>query len=94
MTCDMHYELDWSYRLRTNISCADAVEIDPCFATTACMCDTGYYRVAETMPKKRSGLIYNGFVEVFEEFERREVAKENGISIDEDDKILELMEDW
>ena len=72
MLCDMHYELDWSYRLRTKVECSEAVKTDPCFATTACMCDTGYFKVASTMPAKPEDLVYDGFTEVFDEFERIE----------------------
>ena len=50
--CDMHYELDWSYRLRTEVKCAEAYDKDPCFATSACMCNTGYFLVYDTMPAK------------------------------------------
>ena len=89
MMCDMHYELDWSYRLRTEVSCDKAEEVDPCFATTACMCDTGYFSVADTMPEKRSGLVYDGFIDVFEEFERVEDARKNG-STEDEDQILGL----
>ena len=30
--------------------CELANEIDPCFATYACFCDNGYFRLAENMP--------------------------------------------
>jgi len=36
------------------------------------MCNTGFFRVASTMPTKPEDLVYDGFVEVFEEFERIE----------------------
>lgn len=50
VSCDLHYELDWNYRLRKTINCADVASIDPCFATFACICDNGYYQIASNMP--------------------------------------------
>lgn len=50
LTCDLHYELDWNYRLTSVIDCVDVLVKDPCFGTNACFCDNGYYKVAETMP--------------------------------------------
>ena len=88
MMCDMHYELDWSYRLRTEVNCVEALETDPCFATTACMCDTGYFKVADTMPEKPKDLVYDGFKAVFKEFERIEATKNNVevvTTVDEED---------
>lgn len=52
LTCDLHYELDWNYRLTSVTECAKAATADPCFGTNACFCDNGYYRVAQTMPAR------------------------------------------
>jgi len=100
MMCDMHYELDWQYRLRTKVECATAHDIDPCFATTACMCDTGFFRVVETMPTKPVELVYDGFTEVFttyEDLERKKNRPDRAVdgvgAVEEDDKILG-MELW
>lgn len=46
----MHYDLDWSTRLRITKSCSSAISDDPCFGTFACICDNGYMRIAENMP--------------------------------------------
>ena len=51
VTCDLFYELDWSYRLSYTMPCEQAAEVDPCFATYACFCDNGYFRLAENMPE-------------------------------------------
>jgi len=66
--CDMHYELDWSFRLRTSISCETAAQKDPCFSTSACLCDTGYYRISKLMPKPKEDDSYDGFAEILQEF--------------------------
>lgn len=51
VSCDLHYDLDWSYRLRTIMACADAVNKDPCYATNACLCSNGYFSVSDAMPE-------------------------------------------
>ena len=51
ITCDLHYEPDWSYRLRAEINCNQVVEKDPCFATYACICDNNYFQIASLMPE-------------------------------------------
>lgn len=68
VSCDMHYELDWSTRLRTELPCEEAIIADPCFATTACLCSNDYYRVSETMPAPSSITSYDGFTSVIEVF--------------------------
>ena len=50
VSCDLLYDLDWSYRLRTELSCAEAAKKNPCFATNACLCNNGYYAVSAAMP--------------------------------------------
>lgn len=52
LTCDLHYELDWNYRLTSVMDCADAETKDPCYGTNACFCDNGYYKVSEAMPTR------------------------------------------
>ena len=69
ISCDMHYELDWSYRLRAPITCEQASSTDPCFASVACLCDNGFFRIAETMPKVTEADEYDGFKEVLNTFE-------------------------
>ena len=83
MMCDMHYELDWSYRLRTRVTCEEAERVDPCFATTACICDNGFFRVSEKMPAKPKDLVYDGFVEVLQEYERVEELKKQPVQVEE-----------
>ena len=73
--CDMHYELDWLYRLRAEVTCEQAKNEDVCFATTACLCDNGYYKIADTMPKRGAKDFYDGFTEVLNEFQRVEELK-------------------
>ena len=48
--CELHYNLDWSYRLRVNAACSDADTADICFGTDACLCNNGYFRVERRMP--------------------------------------------
>lgn len=50
--CDLHYELDWNYYLRFESTCGEVEEKDPCFATFACVCSNGYYRIADKMPAR------------------------------------------
>ena len=50
ISCDLLYDTDWSYRLRFESLCQDNIERDPCFGTSACLCDNGYFRVTEQMP--------------------------------------------
>ena len=50
--CDLHYELDWNFRLRADLTCEFLAENDPCFGTFACICDNGYVKVAVTMPER------------------------------------------
>ena len=52
VSCDLHYELDWSYKLKADLYCETADDKDPCFATYACICDNGYFRIAENMPER------------------------------------------
>ena len=53
VNCHAHYDLDWTARLEFNdIDCANAEADDPCFATTACICDNGYFKIAENMPER------------------------------------------
>ena len=52
VTCDLHYELDWQFRLRAELTCESLANNDPCFGTFACMCDNGYVKVAENMPER------------------------------------------
>ena len=52
------------------------------------MCDTGYFSVAETMPAKPTDLVYDGFVEVFEEFERVDIVKQDTNNAASDDTII------
>lgn len=50
ITCDLHYEKDWTYRLRKDFTCDEAEKLDICFATNACVCDNGYYKISADMP--------------------------------------------
>lgn len=34
------------------MACTEVATKDPCFATQACLCDNGYYRVASNMPER------------------------------------------
>lgn len=83
--CDMHYELDWSFRLRADVACENATAEEVCFATTACLCSNGYYKIAETMPAPQAKDEYDGFKEVLQEFERVEELKNEGgeVTVDE-----------
>ena len=45
----MHYDTDWTYRLRATFTCDEAFQSDPCFATHACMCSNGYFAVSRDM---------------------------------------------
>ena len=50
--CDLHYRLDWDLLLEASTDCSDpSATTDPCFATQACLCDNGYFRVATNMPE-------------------------------------------
>ena len=51
VTCELFYELDWSYKLSYRMACEDAETVDPCFGTYACFCDNDYFKLAENMPK-------------------------------------------
>ena len=52
MTCDLHYELDWDLLLEAKLECSELESAtDPCFATYACLCDNGYFRVTQNMPE-------------------------------------------
>ncbi len=86
----MHYELDWSYRLRADVTCENATAEKVCFATTACLCSNGYYQIAQTMPARTAEDEYDGFTEVLEEYERvEELKKEEGdVTIDKDGVIV------
>ena len=66
ITCDMHYELDWYYRLRYEGTCGTVEADDPCFATSACVCSNGYYRLSESMPERPEDLPETGLEEVLE----------------------------
>lgn len=48
--CDIHYELDYGLRLRKKFSCENIETVDPCFASYACICNSGYTRIAKQMP--------------------------------------------
>lgn len=50
ITCDVHYEQDWSYRLQKEMTCDEAVKTDVCFVSYACVCSNGYYRITADMP--------------------------------------------
>ena len=58
--CDLHYELDWDFRLRAPLKCERLAD-DPCFGTFACMCDNGYVRIATIMPERPAE--YTGIVD-------------------------------
>ena len=51
VTCDLHYETDWSFVLKKTLACADVATTDVCFATYACVCNNGYYRITADMPE-------------------------------------------
>jgi len=50
ITCDVYYELDWGFRLQKDLTCDEVKVSDLCFASYACICSTGYYRVTADMP--------------------------------------------
>ena len=52
ITCDLYYELDWSFYFTSKSTCfmLEKAKLDPCFGTFACLCDNGYFRVSENMP--------------------------------------------
>ena len=50
--CYLHYGLDWKERVRATLTCEEASKNDPCFATNACVCNNGYFRVSSQMPDK------------------------------------------
>ena len=52
--CDLHYANDWDYKVKSSMSCAEARRNDPCFATNACICDNGFFRVSSLMPARES----------------------------------------
>ena len=52
--CEMYYEPDWNYRLEANVDCATAIEDDPCFATNACVCENGYFKISKSMPSREN----------------------------------------
>lgn len=56
VTCDLHYELDWNYYLRFESTCGEIAAKDPCFATFACVCSNGYFRIADKMPARPADL--------------------------------------
>ena len=60
----MHYDLDWTQKLRTVHACAAAIANDPCFASFACVCDNGYLRYSDNMPSRPSD--YDGFNSVID----------------------------
>ena len=50
--CSLFYDPDWRYSLNYEGSC-DALDQDqPCFGTLACICDNGFYQIAEAMPSQ------------------------------------------
>ena len=75
--CDLHYELDWNFRLRAELTCDYLAQNDPCFGTFACLCSNGYVKVAITMPERPTD--YKGQVEVLvvveEKFEQAKALK-------------------
>ncbi len=66
VACDLHYSLDWDYRIRATMTCQEARENDPCFATNACFCSNGFYQVTSEMPTLRGE--YEGLSKVFNTF--------------------------
>ena len=43
ITCDLHYDTDWDYRVRGQFTCDEAFAGDICFSTHACFCSNGYF---------------------------------------------------
>ena len=68
VSCDLLYDTDWSFRLRTELPCADAASKNPCFATNACLCNNGYFSVSEAMPEIDDLDVYTGDTEMLVEF--------------------------
>lgn len=48
--CDLHYNLDWNYRLRVNGVCSEPETETICFGADACLCNNDYFRVERRMP--------------------------------------------
>lgn len=70
----MYYELNWFKRLRAQIQCSQVSTLEPCFATTACLCSNGYFRVVETMPDHPDAMHYDGFVAAFQSYKEELLA--------------------
>ena len=61
-SCDIYYELDWTYAARIDgLDCAylELQNDDPCFGSVACACSNLYYRVLTGMPEQPVG--FTGF---------------------------------
>ena len=76
ITCDLHYEMDWDFKLTREVTCDEAEQIDICFATNACICSNEYFRVSFDMPKLTKN--YQGQVDrsLLAAFEQRIIDKE------------------
>lgn len=77
----MHYEVTWEYRLRVTQSCEVTASVNPCFATYACLCDNGYFSIAEVMPPMPD--TYDGIKE-YVNVEEEEESLEVKVTEDED----------
>lgn len=87
--CDLHYDIDWSYRLRIELICQDAYMNDPCFATSACLCSNGYFKVANDMPDPKL-VQYRGLDQIFSNYksQREEAIRSQAISLDGKQTII------
>ena len=89
VVCDLHYRLDWDYLLEAKTSCSDLStgDIDPCFATFACICDNGYFRVASNMPDHVGTYLGSSNSQTFARY--KEALKDDQIPEDksDDDKV-------
>lgn len=87
--CDLHYDTDWSYRLRTEMTCQEAYMSDPCFSSNACFCSNGYFRVANNMPDPKQ-VQYSGLDQIFADYvnQREEAIRTQTISIDGKQSII------
>ena len=61
--------------------------VDPCFATFACLCDNGYFRVAENMPAPPSNYLGSanlGTFELYKDFLRKKDQTDDNSNSNQD----------
>ena len=95
--CDLHYRLDWDLLLEASTVCSDpSATPDPCFATQACLCDNGYFRVASNMPAPPAAYLGStnaSTYELYRTFRNSKVSPTNNNSALTDDTVVKSKKD-